>query len=315
VIDPRENKGDFADICRIGADALGGGNPMLLTILEKDYWVTRVLCAIAEQHSDHVVFKGGTSLSKGLGLTERFSEDIDLVVDVGDRGEGSRDKLLKAIAQDVANSCALEMTLQRSGKGEHRDVAYSFEAIWAGGEAVKPSVLLEMGIRSALVPATLQPLKTMIAAAVPRVESELPSCELSVLGADRTLVEKLCVIHGTVVRYLANREQQSLNRIGRHYYDVAKLLAAPTVNASIGTSSFWEMAKDADVRGARDFAKRHVSLTELNCAESHGLFPDDDVAQVLRREYHRDEVLFFGAAPSFDDALLALESIRPRLRK
>ena len=168
---------------------------------------------------------------------------------------------------------------------------------------------------SALVPATLPPLKTKIVEAVPRVDSELPSCELPVLGAERTLVEKLCVIHSTVVRYLTDPEQQSLNRIGRHYYDAAKLLADPTVYSSIGTSSFWVMVEDADARGARDVATHHVSLTKLNCADSPGLFPADAFSPVLRREYHRDEVLFFGAAPAFDDALVALELIRPRLRK
>lgn len=49
--------------------------------LEKDWWVTVVLnalfrCSCAEQ----LIFKGGTSLSKGWSLIERFSEDIDLSI-------------------------------------------------------------------------------------------------------------------------------------------------------------------------------------------------------------------------------------------
>lgn len=31
--------------------------------------------------AEHLVFKGGTSLSKGWKLIERFSEDIDLAID------------------------------------------------------------------------------------------------------------------------------------------------------------------------------------------------------------------------------------------
>ena len=314
MIDPRENKGDFADLCRIAADALGGSNPVLLSVLEKDYWVTRVLCAIAEQHSDHVIFKGGTSLAKGLGLTQRFSEDIDLVVDGGSRGQSARDTLLKAISQDVAHSCTLEMTRRDSETGVHRSIAYAFEAIWSGGELVKPTVLLEMGTRSALVPASRRSLRTLLADAVPSVAAELPSCDMRVLGAERTLVEKLFVIHAAVSRYLDEPKGNALNRLGRHYYDVAQLLADSTVNASVGTAAFWDMARDQDVRGARDFPRYHRCPPDLNFSDSAGLFPTAPLIQTLRREYERDRGLFFGDAPTFDDVLAALASVRARLR-
>ena len=50
--------------------------------VEKDYWVSMVLRAIFSlPYAAAFVFKGGTSLSKGWGLIERFSEDIDLAID------------------------------------------------------------------------------------------------------------------------------------------------------------------------------------------------------------------------------------------
>lgn len=45
-------------------------------IIEKDYYVTEVLRIIAATVGDKVIFKGGTSLSKGWNLIQRFSEDI-----------------------------------------------------------------------------------------------------------------------------------------------------------------------------------------------------------------------------------------------
>lgn len=48
--------------------------------VEKDYYVTEILRVVADQLGDRATFKGGTSLSKGWGLTTRFSEDIDLFV-------------------------------------------------------------------------------------------------------------------------------------------------------------------------------------------------------------------------------------------
>lgn len=50
--------------------------------IEKDYWVSMVLRSIFSlPYATSFVFKGGTSLSKGWGLIERFSEDIDLAID------------------------------------------------------------------------------------------------------------------------------------------------------------------------------------------------------------------------------------------
>jgi len=312
MIDPRVDKADFADLCRVAADALHSNNPALLAILEKDYWVTRALCAIAEGHSDDVVLKGGTSLSKGWHLTERFSEDIDLAVNPGGRGEAARDTLLKGIARAVADQCSLPSKLRDSGRGQHRTLAYDFDAIWAGGELVRPSVLLEMGVRSAFAPVATLQLRTLLADAVPAADAELPSCSLSVLGAERTLVEKLFVIHGTVARHLSDPDTSSLTRIGRHYYDVARLLGDDGVRASVGTSGFWQMAEDHDARGSREF-RNHLGPPRLDFAGSPGLFPDEPLRATLAREYERDRSLFFGASPSFDSVLETLGAIRPRL--
>ena len=50
--------------------------------VEKDWWVTVVLRALqGTSCGKHLLFKGGTSISKGWPIIERFSEDIDLSID------------------------------------------------------------------------------------------------------------------------------------------------------------------------------------------------------------------------------------------
>ena len=61
-------------------------------------------CAQLLKSSRMSWFQMGTSLSKGPRLTQRFSEDIDLALDVGGRGETTRDTLMKAIAQNAGPS-------------------------------------------------------------------------------------------------------------------------------------------------------------------------------------------------------------------
>ena len=42
-------------------------------LIEKDYYVTEALRIIAQTAGDRAIFKGGTSLSKGWNLIQRFS--------------------------------------------------------------------------------------------------------------------------------------------------------------------------------------------------------------------------------------------------
>ena len=67
--------------------------------IEKDWWVVQTLSAIfSTEYADKLVFKGGTSLSKGWSLIERFSEDVDLALDrefLGFAGDLSNKKIHK----------------------------------------------------------------------------------------------------------------------------------------------------------------------------------------------------------------------------
>jgi predicted nucleotidyltransferase component of viral defense system len=83
---------DSRDLFRESASRLGM-NP---AIVEKDFWVCWILKLLFAEPAlkNQIVFKGGTSLSKVFGLIDRFSEDIDLVLDwrlLGYDQEGAND--------------------------------------------------------------------------------------------------------------------------------------------------------------------------------------------------------------------------------
>ncbi len=70
---------DRADALVVAARKKG----MHPAIVEKDFWVCWTLDYLFREsvYRDSFAFKGGTSLSKGFNLIERFSEDIDLIFD------------------------------------------------------------------------------------------------------------------------------------------------------------------------------------------------------------------------------------------
>lgn len=65
----------FRDLLEAAAQPIG----LPTSLVEKDYWVSHTLWSL-QQGGFEIWFKGGTSLSKGFGLIERFSEDLDLKV-------------------------------------------------------------------------------------------------------------------------------------------------------------------------------------------------------------------------------------------
>ncbi len=68
--------------------------------IEKDWWVTLILKALFESpYAKFFIFKGGTSLSKGWKLIERFSEDVDIAIISDMLKQAMKSKLLSALSK------------------------------------------------------------------------------------------------------------------------------------------------------------------------------------------------------------------------
>ena len=169
---------DRRDALGVAADR--SGRPTHL--LEKDVWVVWALATLyAAPLGEHLVFKGGTSLSKAYQVIRRFSEDVDLTYDiraiapdlVGDNGEGlpktrSEEKrwssevrrrlpvwVAEAVQPVIANALAAE-GLAAAIRVEDDKLFIDYEATAAGSGYVAPSVMLEFGARSTGEPASLR---------------------------------------------------------------------------------------------------------------------------------------------------------------
>ena len=74
-------------------------------VVEKDYYVTLILKLLSEQ-LDQCVFKGGTSLSKGFHVIDRFSEDIDITFKEH-IGESRRKKLKNVVLKGISEELGM----------------------------------------------------------------------------------------------------------------------------------------------------------------------------------------------------------------
>ena len=201
------------------------------TAVEKDYWVSEVLRVLAAEFGGDFVFKGGTSLSKGYRIVERFSEDVDVLVLPGERGRGATDTLMKnmgtSAAAGVVGTC--EAVGDRE-TGRHRSYEIGYPAAREPIPLIRTRVLLEMGVRGGPHPHETLPIGSLLGDALAGAGTDLAEFadlapfDVAVLHPGRTLLEKLVLIHGLAQKLAADPSTPVPARNGRHFYDVYQLL-------------------------------------------------------------------------------------------
>jgi predicted nucleotidyltransferase component of viral defense system len=223
----------FVDLAEFGPtlDAAAEELRISPTAVEKDYWVSAVLRVLGRDFGGDFIFKGGTSLSKGYRLVERFSEDVDVLILPGERGRGSTDKLMQVMAETAAAGIGGSATgVGQSETGRHRAYEIAYPATRPGTALIRTSVLLEMGVRGGPHPHAPVPINSLLGDALEGAGTDLSEFDdlrlfdVSVLHPGRTLLEKLVLIHASAQQLATDAAAPLDRRSGRHFYDVYQLL-------------------------------------------------------------------------------------------
>ncbi len=183
--------------------------------IEKDWWVTITLKAIfSSKYAQHLVFKGGTSLSKAYNLIERFSEDIDLSIDraiLGYEGELSKTqikKLRKASGNFIVGEFKEELVTQLEKLGVNNEnynlifkdeiddtsdphqIELEYNSIIEPGEYIPQRVIIELGARALLEPNEPKSIESIIGQIYPEQTFTIPSFEVVVVKPTKNLFRK-----------------------------------------------------------------------------------------------------------------------------
>ena len=90
-----------------------------LEFIEKDYWITLVLNRLASsEYSNEAVFKGGTSLSKGYNIIERFSEDVDIaIMNINNKSGNEIKTMIRNIEKEISKELIEIQDNHKTSKG------------------------------------------------------------------------------------------------------------------------------------------------------------------------------------------------------
>jgi len=313
------SKSDRADLIR----EAGAIKHMAPEVVEKDFWVCWTLDRLfdSREMARKILFKGGTSLSKVFGLIERFSEDIDLILDWNEvtqedpRAErsGSRqlafnkelirrshDYLRETFLPEVRN--LMEGICEAAIDENPEVVKINYPAAFPS-DYVKPEIQLEVGPLAEWVPNSEYEIRPYAAEALPTLFLR-QTCRVRAIKAERTFWEKITILH-----HEANRPEgkPQPTRYSRHYYDVARM-----AQSKVKGNAFADLDMLHAVVAFKDkFYHRGWARYDLAKPGTIKLVPPPHVMKVVAKDYEAMQVLIFGERPDFGEIveqIRALES-------
>lgn len=200
--------------------------------IEKDYWISKILQQLSRSiYANNTVFKGGTSLSKGYGLINRFSEDVDVAVLTGELSGNQIKTLISKVCKEMTQGLQEQDVPELTSKGSRyrktlyqyptsvHDPLYSF---------VANRVIVEINSFANPYPYVKKQIRSFITSYLEEnsmqsliEEYDLHSFELNILDKRRTLCEKVV----SLLRFsFMDNPVEGLSSKIRHFYDIYYLL-------------------------------------------------------------------------------------------
>lgn len=301
--------------------------------VEKDWWVSRTLEIIFQmQIAQHLVFKGGTSLSKAWKLINRLSEDIDLAIDPaffgfkGDLGKNQRDKLRKTAGAYTAGTFFEELkgellkngyndlifkvvdTGERDQDPRILEIYYS-NIIPADSDYILPRVQIEVSCRSLREPFTVQTFGSLVDEIYADKDFAAPVFKVPTAIAERTFLEKLFLLHEEFHRPPA---KMRVDRLSRHLYDVHHLIKAGIAEKAVNNKVLYETIV------AHRYTFSRVSAVDYNFHHPHRLnpIPPKQVIANWENDYAKmkEEMIYEENKPGFDDLIINIMEFLKQLQ-
>ena len=295
-------------------------------IVEKDFWVCWVLEKIflTENLKDKLLFKGGTSLSKVYNVIERFSEDIDLILDWNqvtdenpgqDRSKTKQGKFNKQInenAQEYIQSTLLPELrelysplchLEIDSKDPHCvNIMYpkAFDDTY-----IRPEVRLEIGPLASWQPNKEFTISSYAAQYLPQVFNQT-QIRVRAIEGKRTFWEKATILHQEANRPEGKHQPP---RYSRHYYDLAMLARSKIMSEALDDLDLLEEVKDFKMK----FYPAGWAQYETAKPASIKLIPPERIKQDILRDYREMQEMIFGSKISMDEIFDVLEHLEEQI--
>ena len=291
-------------------------------IVEKDFWVVWVLDKLFSDAklSKILMFKGGTSLSKAFGLIERFSEDIDLILnwnllteenpyDIRSKTQQSKfnksinekaqeyikDELLPIVSNILKPNCKCKIK-----ESNDFSIDIQYPALF-NDSALLPHILLEIGPLALWLPSDEFEITPFAAQKFPEL-FEQPICKVNTILAERTFWEKATILHQEANR--AENKPIPL-RHSRHYYDLARMASSGVKDKALADL---ELLKSVVEFKQRFYTSGWAKYEEAKVG-TFKLLPPEFRHKELKNDYRAMQNMIFGERIEFEEIISVLKEL------
>jgi predicted nucleotidyltransferase component of viral defense system len=297
---------------------------------EKDWWVVHTLAIIFSMKcANALIFKGGTSLSKGWNVIQRFSEDIDLALDrefLGFSGEltkGDIRKLRRKSFQFISEVFTEELKNKFTELGfknvtvkprevENHDqdpliIEIYYNKLTETDTYLKPGVLVEVGSRSLKEPFTQRTFGTFIS----EIYTDNPFTDkpitIPIVNPERTFLEKIFLLHEEFQKPFGKIR---VERLSRHLYDIEKLCQTEYAEIALQDRELYNTivrhrSKFKAISGI-DYAKHNP--------ENIKFIPPDSIIKMWKADYEEMKgSMIYGNPLDFDQLINRLTELQKRI--
>jgi predicted nucleotidyltransferase component of viral defense system len=298
--------------------------------VEKDWWVVQTLSLIfSMEYANVLIFKGGTSLSKGWNLIQRFSEDIDLALDrkflgfTGELSKGDIKKLRRKSYQFITETftralrnkfveLGFENVLVKYREVENHDqdpliVEIYYPTLINKNGYLKPAVLVEVGSRSMKEPFTHRAFGTFVSEVFAGRPFADKPISIPVVNPERTFLEKIFLLHE---EFQKPQDKIRVERLSRHLYDIEKL-------------SRTEYAKIAlqDTELYNNIIKHREKFTAIagidysnHSPDKISFIPPDTILKTWRQDYEiMTQTMIYDNPLTFNELIKRLSELQKRI--
>jgi hypothetical protein len=311
------------------------------TPVEKDFWVCWLLRELFSLTcvQDQLIFKGGTSLSKGYGVIERFSEDIDLSIHASAFGveiepnfdelsKSQKDNRIKSLYRSARRFMKAQLIPELQERLATRldgfeweleldDVKKDFHILHfyypkvIAGQAqlryARPYVQIEISARAEHEPAEVRLIRPYLADQFEQL-FDLPDTSIKVLAARRTFWEKATILHAESSR---PADEPMPQRLARHAYDLHQLMVS-----GIGKEALDEIELLERVAKHKAFFYTQADV-DYTAAYTGGLKVAPEGARIaeLEKDYIAMRDFFMSDPPHFNAVLDSLKVIEAQANR
>jgi predicted nucleotidyltransferase component of viral defense system len=297
---------------------------------EKDWWVIQTLSVIFSMDcANALIFKGGTSLSKGWNVIHRFSEDIDLALDrefLGFSGELTKGEIRKlrrksfqfiseVFTEELKNKFVelgfKDLTVKtREVENHDQDpliIEIYYNKLTETDTYLKPGVLVEVGSRSLKEPFTQRTFGTFIS----EIYTDNPFTDkpitIPIVNPERTFLEKIFLLHEEFQKPFGKIR---VERLSRHLYDIEKLCQTEYAEIALQDRELYNTivrhrSKFTAISGI-DYAKHNP--------ENIKFIPPDSIIKMWKADYEEMKgSMIYDNPLDFDQLINRLTELQKRI--